>query len=153
MYGWSDLEWLTLQLGPVWLVSALIGRSRFDELEGEAFWRAVEETPTDSSLSWQLTRAMVRNREWLLNEFMLDDRSIVSGVGHVTALLERVPSEVSRDTREVMLRISSKFARARGPFGQRISDQDGHMLHLLAQLLESMDETAQNNPLNAAAAI
>ena len=39
MDGWSDAEWLTLQLGPVWVISALIGRNRFDELEQEAFWR------------------------------------------------------------------------------------------------------------------
>jgi hypothetical protein len=38
MYGWSDAEWLTLQLGPVWVISALLGRNRFDELEQEAFW-------------------------------------------------------------------------------------------------------------------
>ena len=43
MYGWSDAEWLTLQLGPVWVISALMGRNRFDELEQEAFWQAVEE--------------------------------------------------------------------------------------------------------------
>jgi hypothetical protein len=38
MYGWSDAEWLTLKLGPVWVISALLGRNRFDELEQEAFW-------------------------------------------------------------------------------------------------------------------
>ena len=35
MYGWSDAEWLTLQLGPVWLIRALMGGNRFDELERE----------------------------------------------------------------------------------------------------------------------
>lgn len=38
MYGWSDAEWLTLQLGPVWVISAVIGRNHFDDLEREAFW-------------------------------------------------------------------------------------------------------------------
>jgi hypothetical protein len=33
MYGWSDAGWLTRQLGPVWVISALMGRNRFDELE------------------------------------------------------------------------------------------------------------------------
>jgi hypothetical protein len=42
MYGWSDAEWLTLQLCPG-VISALMGRNRFDELEHEAFWQAVEE--------------------------------------------------------------------------------------------------------------
>ena len=89
MDGWSDAEWLTLQLGPVWVISALIGRNRFDELEQEAFWQAVADAPQGpSALSWQLVQAMSRNREWLFDEFLLDDRSIVSGLGQVTGVLE-----------------------------------------------------------------
>jgi len=77
MDGWSDAEGLTLQLGPVWVISALIGRNRFDELEQEAFWLAVADAPQGpSALSWQLVQAMSRNREWLFDEFLLDDRSI-----------------------------------------------------------------------------
>ena len=153
MNGWSDAEWLTLQLGSVWVVSALVGRGRLDELEEAAFWRSVEDAPQDSPLGWQLMRAMTLNREWLLDEFELDHRSIVSGLNNVASLLERVAPEVSRDTRECMLRVGAGLARARGPFGQRISDQDSLTLQLVAQLLETADETASDNPLNAAAAI
>ena len=153
MDGWSDTEWLTLQLGPVWVVSALIGRSRLDELEEAAFWRSVDDAPRDSPLGWQLMRAMTLNREWLLDEFQLDPRSIVSGLNEVASLLERVPPEVSRDARESMLRVGSGLARARGPFGQRMSQQDALTLQLVAQLLETAAEMAADNPLNAAAAI
>lgn len=153
MNGWSDSEWLTLQLGPVWVVSALVGRSHLDELEEAAFWQSVDDAPQDSPLAWQLMRAMTLNREWLLEEFQLDERPTVSGLNEVASLLERVPSEVSRDVRESMLRVGSGLARARGPFGQRISDQDALTLELVAQLLETADETAQDNPLNAAGAI
>lgn len=154
MYGWSDAEWLTLQLGPVWVISALMGRNRFDELEQEAFWRAVEEAPVgDSALAWQLTQAMSRNREWLLDEFMLDSRSIVSGLNHVTSLLEQVSPEISRETRETILRVGSGVARARGPFGRQITAHDAQTLELVAQLLESAEETAENNPLNANVAL
>ena len=150
MYRWSDVEWLTLQLGPVWVISALIGRSHFDEFEQEAFWRAVEEAPVgDSALSWQLMQAISRNRDWLLDEFMLDGRSIVSGLSQVTSLLEQVSPEASRETREAILRVGSLVARARGPFGRRITDHDAQTLELLAQLLESASETAERNPLNA----
>jgi hypothetical protein len=151
--GWSGAEWLTLQLGPVWVVSALLGRSHLDELEEVAFWRAVDEAPEDSALSWQLAQAMSRNRDWLLDEFLLDDRSIVSGLGQVASLLERVSPEVSRDVRKCMLRVGSGLARARGPFGQRISDQDRLTLELVAQLLETAEETMRFNPLNASEAI
>jgi hypothetical protein len=96
---------------------------------------------------------MTLNREWLLDEFQLDPRSIVSGLNEVASLLERVPPEVSRDARESMLRVGSGLARARGPFGQRMSQQDAVTLQLVAQLLETAAEMAADNPLNAAAAI
>ena len=154
MHGWSDADWLTLQLGPVWVISALIGRNHFDELEQEAFWHAVDDAPRGpSALSWQLAQSMSRDREWLLDEFMLDDRSIVSGLGQVTRLLERVQPEVSRESREFMLRIGAAMARARGPFGRRMTDQDAQTLQLIEQLLESDTETAEDNPLNADIAI
>lgn len=154
MDGWTDAEWHTLLLGPVWVISAVVGRNHFDDLEQEAFWRAVDEAPVgDAPLSWQLTQAMNRNREWLLDEFMLDGRSIVSGLTQVTFLLERVEPTISRETRQTVLRVGSGFARARGPFGRRITDHDAQTLELVAQLLESAAETAENNPLNADIAI
>lgn len=153
MDGWSDREWLTLQLGPVWVASAVLGRSGLDELEQVAFWRSVDDAAQDSPLGWQVMRAMTVNREWLLDEFQLDPRPVVSGLSEVASLLERVAPDVSRDVRESMLRVGSGLARARGPFGQRISDQDALTLQLVAQLLETAEETADDNPLNAAAPI
>lgn len=150
MYGWSESEWHTLQLGPVWVVSALVGRSHFDELEREAFWRSVDDAPMGAvGLPWQLMQAVIRNREWLFDEFLLDDRSIVTGLAQVASLLESVPPGVSRETRETILRVGAGVALARGPFGRRMTDQDVQMLNLIAQLLETSRETAENNPLNA----
>ena len=154
MEGWSDAEWRTLQLGPVWVISAVLGRNHFDELEREAFWEAVDAAAVgDSPLSWQLMQAMSRNREWLLDEFMLESRSIVAGLSQVTALLERTSPSASRETREAILRVGSGLARARGPFGRRITDYDAQTLELVAQLLESAAETAENNPLNSDVAL
>ena len=154
MEEWSDAEWLTLQLGPVWVVSALLGRGHFDDLEQEAFWRAVEDAPIGSSaLTWTLMQAISRHRDWLLDEFMLDGRSIISGLSHVTSLLEKVSPDTSRETRQAILRVGSGVARARGPFGRRITDYDAQLLELVSQLLESEAETAENNPLNSPVAI
>jgi hypothetical protein len=52
-----------------------------------------------------------------------------------------------------MLRVGAGLARARGPFGRRITDQDAITLQLVAQLLQTAEETAHDNPLNAAGAI
>lgn len=40
---WSEQEWVTLRLAPVWVLSALAGRIRFDDDERGAFWDAVTE--------------------------------------------------------------------------------------------------------------
>lgn len=150
MNAWSIDEWLTLQFGPVWMVSAIIGRGHFDELEQEAFWMAVSDAPQgDHALSWLLMQSMSEHRDWLLDDFFLDDRSIVTGLSQVAALLERIEPSVSREVRETMLRVGSGFARARGPFGRRITDNDASTLELLTQLVETAAETAENNPLNA----
>jgi len=150
MKEWSDAEWLTLELGPVWVASALLGRTHFDELEQEAFWRAVEDAPVgDSPVAWQLMQSVTRHRDLLLDEFALDARSIISGLSEVTSLLERLPTAVSRETREAMLRVGAGLALARGPFGRRITDYDAQTLELVAQLLESAAETAADNPLNS----
>ena len=150
MYGWSDAEWLTLQLGPVWVMSALTGRDHFDELEQQAFVRAVEAAPSgDCALAWQLMQAVSRNCDWLLEEFMLGERSIVTGLSDVTVLLERTDRDVSRETRAAILRVGYGVARAFGPFGRRITERDTQTLELIAQLLESAAETVENNPLNA----
>lgn len=154
MQEWADADWLTLQLGPVWVVSGLIGRSHFDELEQQAFWRAVEDAPMgDSAFTWRLMQAITRSQDWLLDQFVLDGRSIISGLSAVTALLERVSPETSRDAREAMLRVGADLARARGPFGRRMTDYDRQTLELLGQLLQSSTETARDNPLNADVAI
>ena len=88
-----------------------------------------------------------------VGQFILDDRSIISGLSEVTSLLERVPVDVSRETREAILRVGSGLALARGPFGRRITDYDAQTLELVAQLLESAAETAANNPLNSHVAL
>ena len=154
MRVWSDAEWLTLQFGPVWVVSALVGRDHLDDLEQLALWSAVSDAPAgDAALSWELMNAVHRDRDWLLDQFMLDERSIVTGLSQVTSILGRVPSAVSRETRNAILRVGSGFATARGPFGRRVTDNDVQVLRLVGQLLETAAETARDNPLNDMMAI
>lgn len=154
MDQWSQTEWLTLRLGPLWALSALTGRGRFDADEQEAFWDCVAEVATASNgLSRELLAAMAADRRWLFDEFELDGRSIVTGFNAVTALLERAGRESSEAARRMVLRVGTAFARARGPFGRRITITDEQTLLLLEQLLQSDPETADDNPLNSHLAI
>jgi hypothetical protein len=154
MDGWTRSEWLTLQLGPVWVLSALVGRSQFDPLEQEAFWSSVEDAAIGQvALPWQLMRAIVHDREWLFDEFELDGRPIVAGLSSVARVLERTDPESSAETRQAILRVGAGVARARGPFGARVTSEDAQTLLLVAQLLETSSETAENNPLNSPVAL
>jgi hypothetical protein len=147
---WSDTEWLTLRLGALWGLSALTGRSRFDADEQEAFWDCVTEVATGSSgVARQVLAAMAADRRWLFDEFELDGRSIVSGFNAITTLLERTDPAASQETRRTVLQVSRSFARARGPFGRRITIEDQQTLLLMEQLLQTTRETAGDNPLNS----
>ena len=154
MGSWSDDEWLTLQLGPLWVVSAVLGRSRFDGLEQQAVAASVLDAPEgNSALPWQLMQAVERNADTLFERLTGDNRFIVSGLGQVTTLLERVDAETSRRTREAMLRVGAGVARARGPFGRRILEQDAQQLALVAYILEAPIEAAEGRPLDAGALV
>ena len=150
MHSLSDDEWQTLQLGPLWVVSAVLGRSRFDDLEQQAFGAAIVEAPEgNTALPWQLMQAVGRHADALFEGLARDNRSIVSGLSQVTALLERFDTETSRRTREAMLRVGVAVARARGPFGRRLLEADAQQLALVAYLLETPLETAEGRPLDA----
>ena len=150
MNEWSPFERLTLRLGPVWVMSALCGRCRFDSLEQEAFWSTVEDVAGDvDGLARDVLVEALGDRRWLFDEFELDSRPIVSGLSQVVTLLERVDLDSSSTTRRALLDVGHGVARARGPFGRRESLQDAQTLLLVAQLLQTMSETADHNPLNS----
>jgi hypothetical protein len=151
---WSEQEWFTLLFAPVWVLSALAGRVRFDEDERGAYWDAV----TDAALrstgpGRQLLGTAAAERRWLFDEFELDGRPVVSGLLSVTRLLERMAADTRDDVRASILRVGEGVARARGPFGRRMTIEDEQTLLLVEQLLQTTSETAGNNPLNSPAAI
>ena len=151
---WSEQEWATLRLAPVWVLSALAGQVRFDEDERGAFWDAV----TDAALrstgpGRELLGTAAAERRWLFDEFELDSRSVVSGMLSVTRLLERMSPDTRDDVRASILRVGEGVARARGHFGRRMTLQDEQTLLLVHQLLQTAPETSSDNPLNSPAAI
>ncbi|MEW1952040.1 hypothetical protein [Terrabacter sp. NPDC080008] len=151
---WTDAELATLRLAPVGVLSAITGRVRFDDDERAAFWDAV----TDAALrstgpGRELLGTAATERRWLFDEFQLDSRPIVSGLLAVTRLLERMSPDIREDVRASILRIGESVARARGPFGRRMTAQDEQALLLVGQLLRTAAEEAADNPLDSTAAI
>jgi hypothetical protein len=126
----------TLQLGPLWVLSALVGtHTRFDEADLAAFWDAVVSeglrAPVDAR---SLLSTLTVDRTGLLLALELDGRSVVSGLRDVVAVLD--PDDRVEGYRRALVRIGGAVARARGPYGRHISTEDLGRLLLVAQLLD-----------------
>lgn len=132
----------TLQLGPFWVLSALVGtHTRFDEPDLAAFWDAlVSEGLRASADARALLGTMTRDRAGLLMDFELDERSVVSGLRDVVTVLG--PDDRVAGYRRALVRIGGSVARARGPYGRQISSEDLNRLLLVAQLLDYSPSTA-----------
>lgn len=134
----SSDEQRTLQLGPLWVLSALAGTSsRFDADELAAFWDTVVEvalrTPEPAR---QLLTSTSGDRSGLLLDFELDDRPVVSGLAQVLAALDKIGLPTGPDYRLALVNIAIGLGRARGPYGRRTTPEDEQMVLLIAALLE-----------------
>ena len=139
--GFDDRR--TLQFGPLWVLSALAGTySRFDTFELDAFWDTLVEvalrTPEPARA---ILTSTTGDRASLLLDFALDGRPVVSGLTHVVAALDRMGPSVDQDYRLALLRIGRAIARARGPYGRRVTEDDEQKLLLVAALLEIESES------------
>jgi hypothetical protein len=131
-------EMRTLQFGPLWVLSAVAGTyNRFKSYELAAFWDTVVavalRTPQPAR---DLLTSMAEDRSALLLDFGLDDRPVVSGLGQLLEILNRMDSETSNDFRLALMRIGIDVARNRGPYGRTITPEHEQLLLLLAELLE-----------------
>ena len=134
----SSGELRTLQLGPLWVLSALAGRSsRFDADELSAFWDTVVAVAlrTPEPVRQFLTSTSI-DRTGMLMDFELDDRPVVSGLGHVLAVLDKLGAPAGLEYRLALVNIAIGLGRARGPYGRRTRPEDEQMILLIAALLE-----------------
>jgi hypothetical protein len=134
----SSDELHTLQLGPLWVLSALAGRcSRFDADELATFWDTVVAVAlrTPEPVRQILTSTSI-DRTGLLLDFELDDRPVVSGLGHVLTVLDKLSVPAGTDYRLALVNIAVSLGRARGPYGRRTTPEDEQMILLIAALLD-----------------
>src|SRR6478609_3223606 len=122
----SSTQWRTLQLTPLWVFSAIVGRQRdFDPLELAAFWRAVDEAAAGADgLAKAVPESLSANFAVLLKDFETEQRSVVTGLWDVVIILNGLDREVSRPLVATVLEIGERLCRARGSFGRVISRED-----------------------------
>jgi len=131
-------DWRTLRTAPLWVLSAIVGRqSRFNPLELAAFWRSVDSAAAGADgLANAVLVSFSDNFSGLLEDYEQDERSVVSGLWDVVAILRRLDILVSVPFTAALLEVGERVGRARGSFGQVISREDAQTLLLLAALLE-----------------
>jgi len=131
-------ELRTLQLGPLWVLSALAGtHNRFHPAELQAFWDTLVAVALRTpQAAREILTSMVEDRTGLVLDFELDDRPVVSGLAHVVAVLDRMAPATAADFKLALLRIGMGVARARGPYGRIITPENEQLLLLLAELVE-----------------
>ena len=134
----SQAQWRTLQLTPLWVFSAIVGRQRnFEPLELSAFWRAIDEAAAGADgLANAVPAALSSDFSAFLKGFEEEPRSVVTGLWDVVTILNSLDREVGPPFVATVLEIGERFCRARGSFGRVISREDAQTLLLLAALLE-----------------
>ena len=128
----------TLQLGPLWVLSALTGTAaRFRSYELDAFWdTVVAVTLRTPATARDILISIAQDRAQLLLEFELLNEPVVSGLRHVVAALDRGTADVAADYKLAVFRIGLGIGRSRGPYGRAITPGDEQLLLLIAELLE-----------------
>jgi hypothetical protein len=139
----------TLQLGPLWVLSAVSGTgNRFGPRELAVFWDTLVavalRTPEPAR---RLLVSTTEDREGLLLAFELDERPLVSGFAAVLRALTPLEPAVAEAYKLALLRIGTGLGRARGPYGESISAADTQLLLLVAELLEIRNARPSNDLL------
>jgi hypothetical protein len=132
-------EWWTLRFAPFWVLSAVVGRTRsFDPLDLEAFSHAVDVLADQERgrLGGAVLTRVALDIHRLTSRYSADRRSVATGLWEVSGLLTRLPEEEAEAFRDALVSgVGESVAKARGPYGRVMSEDDARKLALVAQLL------------------
>ena len=129
----------TLRMAPLWVFSALVGRTRLETWELEAVWDAVRAAlPTTTSLGSEALQATLDDPD-VVAAHERDGRPVTTGLLAVATVSARLGAGAASSMRSALLAVGEGVARARGPFGRSISQQDADTLELLAEVMDLSD--------------
>ena len=131
-------EWQTLQFGPFWVFSALLGAYKnFDPMEYEAFARSLHQASTaPGELARQIVDSVLLERGRLTEMYQADSRTIALGLCGVAVILKKAPTGEAELVKEMLIsHIGVRIAQARGRFGRVMSEDDENTLELISQFL------------------
>ena len=129
----------TLRLAPLWMFSALVGRTRLETWELDAIWEAVRATlPTTTRLGSEALQATLDDPD-LVAAYERDGRPVTTGLLAAATVSARQGAGAASSMRSALLAVGEGVARARGPFGRSISRQDADTLEMLAEIMDLSD--------------
>jgi hypothetical protein len=128
-----------LRLAPLWVFSALVGRTRLETWELEAIGDAVRATlPTTAGLGSEALRATLDDPD-VVAAYEGDGRPVTTGLLAAATVSARLGPGAADSVRTALLAVGEGVARARGPFGRSVSREDADTLELLAEVLDLSD--------------
>jgi hypothetical protein len=134
----TPAEWRTLQFAPFWLLSTLMGSyNRFDPRAVRVFTRCLDVAAASGGpFTRELFASVVAERDQVAAAYDADGRTIGTGLVAVADLLDRVaPEEADVFKLVLFTEIGEAVARARGPWGEEVSEDDAKTLTLAAVFL------------------
>jgi hypothetical protein len=134
----SPQEWRTLQFAPFWVLTAVVGAYRdFDPLEFEAYARCLQNAASaPGRLTRELVATVTADLGELTEQYVAENRTVVSGLCAVASILTRVPTDEAEAFKSMLyFEIGEGLARARGRFGRLMSQEDADNVTLVGTFL------------------
>ncbi len=132
-------QWRTLQFAPFWLLSTLLGSyNRFDPRAVRVFTRCLVDAagdPAGGPLGRELLGSVLAELDTVAAAYDADPRTIGSGLVEVATLLDRIAPDAADAVKAVLYGVAEGVARARGPWGEEVGEDDAKTLTLAAAFL------------------
>jgi hypothetical protein len=102
-----------------------------------ALWRRIDEVAAHTTgLAHEVLWLVEADQSRVLQDYAEEGRAIATGLRDVVTVLTQYDAGTSAEFLAALMAVGEGVGRARGPFGQRISQDDRDTLTLVAEILE-----------------